>query len=302
MVSKLSLNMPLKLLSVLIAIVLWFAVLGSRNVEINKEVSIEIITPEDLIVSNEVPDKVNFRMSGPKAFLRSILNRKEDPIRINFSNAKAGVSTYRLFQDNIQVPMGVKVLTVNPSSIAVKLEPVKHKEVQVRLVTKGTTPPGFNLVNLNLTQDTIKLKGPESKISALKEISTVPIDLAELTESGEKEVGLDFTGEGGVMLDERAPTIKYEVSQVTANFKIRNADVKANVGSGKKAKVDPKEVTIFVKCTADELKEVNRSKVFGIVNVTDKPFGTYEVPISVTLPPNIKLIKVVPQKAKVTVY
>lgn len=302
MVSKIAANMPLKLLSILISIVLWFAVLGSRNVEINKEVPIEIITPDELIVSNEVPDKVSFRMSGPKAFLRSILNRKEDPIRINFSNAKAGVSTYRLFQDNIQVPMGVKVLTVNPSSITVKLETVKHKEVPLRLVTKGTSAPGFNLSNLTLTQDSIKLKGPESKISSLKEIATIPIDLSELTESGEKEVGLDFTGESGVMLDERAPTIKYEVNQVTANFKIRNADIKVNAASGKKYKVEPKEVTIFVKCTADELKEVNRSKVFGIVNVTDKPNGTYDVPISVTLPPNIKLIKIVPQKAKVTIY
>lgn len=302
MVNKLTANMPLKLLSILISIVLWFAVLGSRNVEINKEVPIEIITPDELIVSNEVPDKVSFRMSGPKAFLRSILNRKEDPIRINFSNAKAGVSTYRLFQDNIQVPMGVKVLTVNPSSIAVKLENVKHKEVPLRLVTKGSTAPGFNLSKLSLTQESIKLKGPESKISSLKEIATIPIDLSELTESGEKEVGLDFTGEGGVMLDERAPTIKYEVNQVTANFKIRNADIKVNAASGKKSKVEPKEVTIFVKCTADELKEVNRSKVFGIVNVIEKPNGTYEVPISVTLPPNIKLIKIVPQKAKVTIY
>ena len=83
---KVSQNMSLKLLSFLIACVLWFAVLGSRNVEVTKEIPVEIITSPDLMVANDVPDKVVFRMSGPKAFLRNILNRKEEPIRVNFTH------------------------------------------------------------------------------------------------------------------------------------------------------------------------------------------------------------------------
>ena len=62
------------------------------------------------------------------------------------------------------MPIGVKVLSVNPASLVVKLEPVKHKEVPIRLVTKGAVATGYSIAKLELLQNTIKLKGPESKI------------------------------------------------------------------------------------------------------------------------------------------
>ncbi|HRK02024.1 MAG TPA: hypothetical protein PLH57_05115, partial [Oligoflexia bacterium] len=137
MIERLMANASLKALSILIAAVLWFVVLGSRNVEIAKEVPIEVVAPADLIVANEVPDKVSFRLAGPKAFLRNVLNRKEDPIRVNLTAAKPGLITYRFFTDNIQVPLGVKVLSINPTAIVVKLEVNRKKEIPVRLVMKG---------------------------------------------------------------------------------------------------------------------------------------------------------------------
>ena len=42
--------------------------MGSRKVDVTKEVPLELITPPDLMPSNEIPDKIAFRLSGPKAF------------------------------------------------------------------------------------------------------------------------------------------------------------------------------------------------------------------------------------------
>src|SRR5262245_15471930 len=113
-------NLGLKLVSVIMGVVLWFVVLGSRNVEVTKEVPVELITPSDLVPSNEIPDKISFRLVGPKAFLRAVLDRKEDPIRVNLGGARPGLVTYRFFSDNIQLPIGVKVLSINPTAILIK--------------------------------------------------------------------------------------------------------------------------------------------------------------------------------------
>src|SRR3954468_16624660 len=114
--------MGTKLISVAIAVVLWMIVLGSRNVEATKEIPLEIITPSDIVPANEIPDRIAFRLSGPKAFLRTVLDRKEEPIRVNLSGAKPGLVTYRFFSDNIRVPIGVKVVSINPTAILIKLE------------------------------------------------------------------------------------------------------------------------------------------------------------------------------------
>jgi YbbR domain-containing protein len=298
--SKWTANLSLKLLSLAVAVVLWFAVLGSRNVEVNKEVPIEVVTPTDLVVANDVPDRVSFRLSGPKAFLRNILNRREEPIRINFSTAKAGLVTYRFFQDNIQVPLGVKVLSINPVSVVVKLESLKRKDVPVRLVTTGETPQGYRLTKLALLRHTVRLKGAESKLDAVSEVATQPVDLNAMLDSGEREAILDLSKHSGVSVDGELPRIEFQVVQSTANFKIRNADVR--VVTQRRYEVNPKEVTIYVRCSPEDLRQLDRNRVYGVVQARDKTPGTHELPLSVQLPSNIKLIKVLPQKVKVTLY
>ena len=115
-----------------------------------------------------------------------------------------------------------------------------------------------------------------------------------------KEAKLDLSDEPGVVVESELPKIHFEVTQTTANFKIRNVDVK--IVSSRRSTVDPKEVVIFVKCSPEELKTINRTKVFVTVDMKNKGAGTYEESVNAQLPANIKLMKVVPQKVKVTLY
>lgn len=298
MLSKYTTNLSLKIVSVIIAVVLWFVVLGSRNVEVSKDVPVEIITPADLVVANEVPDKVTFRISGPKAFLRNILNRREDPIRVNLSSAKAGLVTYRFFSDNIQIPIGVKVLSIVPTAIIVKLEYVKRKEVPVKLLTKGEAPAGYHIGRLDLLKNTVKLRGAESHVDQIVEAPTVPIDLSQVRESSDREVAIDLGRMPGILLDDDLPKVHFEVTQSTANFRIRNVEVKAL--TQRKFTVDPKEVAIYVHCSPEELKSLAPSKVYAVADLRGKGAGTYEVPLTVQLPSNIKLINVLPAKVRIT--
>src|SRR4051812_30789871 len=96
-------NLGTKIVSVIIAMVLWVIVLGSRNVEETMEIPMEIITAADIVPFNDVPEKIAFRLSGPKAFLRTFLSRRQDPIRLNLAAAKPGVVTNRIYSDSIRV-------------------------------------------------------------------------------------------------------------------------------------------------------------------------------------------------------
>jgi hypothetical protein len=81
-------NLGLKFLAVIIAITLWAVVFGTKTIEITKEVPFEVTTSDDQSVEEAIPEKIAFRLSGPKAFLRSITNRIEDPIRVNLKDLK----------------------------------------------------------------------------------------------------------------------------------------------------------------------------------------------------------------------
>ncbi|MGE4233160.1 MAG: YbbR-like domain-containing protein [Bacteriovoracia bacterium] len=298
LLSSLGSNLGLKAVSLVVGVILWFVVLGSRNVEIVKDVPIEIVSPATLVVANEVPDKVAFRIAGPKAFLRTILNRREEPIRVNLTNAKAGLFTYRFFSDNIQMPLGVKVVSMNPAAMVVKLEPVKSKEVQVRLVTHGESPLGHKIKRLELVRSTIKVKGPESRMDHLTELFSHPIDLGTLLASGEFEVTLDMEKHPGVSVEGEKPRVQVEVIAETAEFKIRNVPIQ--VLSNRAFSVSPGEATLVVSGSAEQIKTLDRSKIHVTVDVRRKGAGTHEVAPFAQLPAGVKLIKVFPARARVT--
>ncbi len=288
-----------KLISVVMAIVLWGIVLGSRNVEVIKEIPLEVITPADIVSANEIPDRISFRLSGPKAFLRSILDRKEEPIRVNLSGAKPALVTYRFFSDNIRVPIGVKVLSINPTAILIKLEYLKRRDVPVRLELKGSPPDGYRLVKTEIKPEIVRIKGAESRVDGITEVSTTPIDISNLKKTLDREVSLDLT-RFNVQLDSEMPRAWIELEPLSANFRIKNVDI--HVLSAYKARVEEKSVTVLVRATPQDLQTLDRSHVFGMIDLSDRPKGKYSEPVKVTLPKNIGLVKVIPDHVNVVLY
>ncbi len=292
-------NFGTKVVSVVIALVLWVIVLGSRSVEVTKEVPLEVITPADIVPANEIPDRIAFRLSGPKAFLRSILDRREEPIRVNLTGAKPALVTYRFFSDNIRVPIGVKVLSINPTAILIKLEYIKRRDVPIHMELQGTPPPGYRIVKAEIKPETLRVRGAESRIDGLTEIPTLPIDVSHLTESLDKEVSVDLS-RNNVQLDGELPRAIIKIEAISANFRIKNVDV--HVLSSYQARVEEKDVTILVRASPEDMKSIDHNQIFGIVDLNGKAKGKYSEPVKVSLPKNISLVKVVPDHVNVVLY
>ena len=293
-------NLGTKLISIAVAVVLWAVVLGSRNVEATKEIPLEIVTPADIVPANEIPEKVAFRLSGPKAFLRAILDRREDPIRVNLAGAKPGLVTYRFFSDNIRLPIGVKVQSINPTAILVKLEYLKRRDIPVKPVLRGVAPEGYRVTKVTVRPETVRIKGAESRVDGITEIPTVPIDLSTTPRSGaEREVGLDFS-RFGVQLDSPLPRVNVEFEALSANFRIKNVDIR--VRSSYKVRLEEKSVTVLVRADSSSLQELDRTKVFAEVDLSGKPKGKYTESVKVSLPDDVGLVRVVPEKVNVTLY
>ncbi|MGZ3686858.1 MAG: CdaR family protein [Bdellovibrionota bacterium] len=293
-------NLGTKIISIFIAVFMWAIVLGSRNVEVSKDMALELITPQDLVASNEVPDKVTFKLSGPKAFLRAVLDRHEDPIRVNLTGQKPGLVTYRLFSDNIRLPIGVKVLSINPAAILVKLEYVKRRDVPVKVELRGSLPDGFKLGHVSVHPEVVRIKGPESKIDSVTEISTAPIDLSNLRQTLDREVSMDLSRQG-VQIDGALPRVQVEVEPISANFRIKNVDIR--VLSSYKVRLEESTVSVLVRAMPKDLKQLDRNHIYAVVDLTGKSKGRYvDVPVKVTLPENVGLAKVIPDHVTVTLY
>lgn len=294
-------NLGTKIISIIIAGVLWVVVLGSRNVEVTKEIPLEVITPADIVPANEIPEKIAFRLAGPKAFLRAILDRREDPIRVNLAGAKPGLVTYRFFSDNIRVPIGVKVLSINPTAILIKLEYLKKKDVPVRVELRGIPPEGFRLGKTEVRPEVVRIKGAESRVDSITEISTQPIDVSNLKTTLDREVPLDLA-RYNIQIDGALPRVLLEIEPTSANFRIKNVDVRVLTTANTRFTLEQKTVTVLIRAAPKDLKSLDRSRVFAVVDLRGKPAGEYEEAVKVTLPESVGLVRTLPEKVRVRLH
>jgi YbbR domain-containing protein len=102
------------------------------------------------------------------------------------------------------------------------------------------------------------------------------------------------------MIEGSLPRVEIGVEPVAANYRIKNIDIR--VTSSYKVRIEEKNVTVLVRADAKELKNLDRSKVYGTVDLSGKPPGTYVMPVKVTLPSDVSIVKVIPDKVTVTLY
>ena len=152
-----------------------------------------------------------------------------------------------------------------------------------------------------LFRSVVRIRGPESRIDQISELPTVPLDISTLEDSGERDIAVDLGKIPGVVIEGEPPRVRFSVTQTFGTYKIRNADVK--VLTSRRFEAEPKEVTILVRASAEELKNLTSSRTYVTVDLKNKGPGVYDQQsVTTHLPSTAKLIKVIPNKVKVTLY
>lgn len=194
MLQRLLENWSLKLLSVVIALLLWAFLMGEQRVEVGYTVPLELMNvPDGLMVANDVPSLVDLRLSGPRTRLAA-LNVADLRVTLDLKKLTPGVTAFRRLEDKLSLPSGVRVVRLAPSTVEVKLEKVGHKLVRVKVVTSGEPAPGYTVARVEVKPKKVTVVGAQSELKGVHEVETDPIELSGIRESFHGEVPLHHAG------------------------------------------------------------------------------------------------------------
>ena len=168
----------LRLLAMGIAIGIWFNVsVEDRLVSSEKVVEAAIVynRPNGFVMINPVQN-VNVRVRGSKRAIRQL-----SPYMVNVSvdlgQRQTGISTIGLTPENVLLPEGMDVVSIEPNNIRVDLE----KEVTERLpvVAKLTGRPaaGAKVGQPEVIPNQILVIGPEPVLARIDSLFTRPVSL-----------------------------------------------------------------------------------------------------------------------------
>jgi hypothetical protein len=171
----------IKLFAVIITLSLWFGVTGLRapittrlsGVDLKPRVS------SNLEITNSPVTEVDLIITGDKRKIDQI-NPENLIISLDLTDVSAGDQSIQLTPENINIelPPGVKIEDIQPSKIAIKLEPVIEREVPVIVETEGNLPEGYEFsAPPTVIPAKVSVRGPASFVNSLTSVSTERIDL-----------------------------------------------------------------------------------------------------------------------------
>jgi YbbR domain-containing protein len=214
MLSQLSENWILKLLSLIFALVLWFFVMGERRQEIGFSVPLKLENiPQDLMVANEVPNLVDVRVSGPRTLLMN-LSPQDVSISVDLKDLKPGLTSFKRLDEKLNIPSALKVTRLSPSFVDVKLERIKEKQVPVVISVEGEPAAGFRLVGTKVRPAKVVVVGAEGELKDTREVATEVVSLTDVTESFSLMVPLNYQGKYTRLKEQEAIEVQVTIEPV----------------------------------------------------------------------------------------
>ena len=187
-------NPLLKIISLVLAIILWLFVRSEGSGELGLVVPLELYgLSSDLIVTNVTEEAINVRINGPRSQTER-LSTKDIRVRINLSGAKFGANAFDILPDKLSVPQGLRVSQISPSSIKVTLDKVVDKIVRVKAVVKGKPAGGYRGAKISVDPIHINLQGARNQLLGVREVLTEEVDISGLKESIKVDVPLRLSG------------------------------------------------------------------------------------------------------------
>ena len=183
-------NISLKLLSIVLAIILWYFVMSEKSGETALSISPDFLNiPSSLIIFKNPVESINIRVTGPATLLRGLSPRDIKAV-IDLSDAEPGVATFGIQPKNIPVPRGLRITMVSPASITLRFEKLMKKKLLVEALLVGNPSQGYKITGVWVDPSSVEVVGAENELRGLKKIFTEEVDVSDLKKDSVKKAGL----------------------------------------------------------------------------------------------------------------
>ena len=143
-------HIGLKVVSIVLASLLWLLVSGEQTVERALRVPLEFTNlPPQLELVGEPPTVVDVRLRGSSGTMSRIAAGELAAV-LDVRTAKPGQRLFHLTAGDVRAPFGVEVVQVAPASVPLTFEESGSKMVPVAARITGDPAPGFVVTSVTV--------------------------------------------------------------------------------------------------------------------------------------------------------
>ncbi|MCO6432623.1 MAG: hypothetical protein J5J00_17355 [Deltaproteobacteria bacterium] len=293
-------NLTLKLFSLLIAVMLAYYVHSDSSegvVAITVPIELKGL-PADRIVTSPFPRQVQLSVKGP-SFLLGQLYPNPPSMRVKVPPDVGNRFTVTFNKSDVNLPAGIKVISIEPSTMEFTFDTLAKKEVPVQVLQAGSLKSGIKIAEMAVIPSTVSITGPQSELAAIKSIATEAIELGEISADTEMTLELKKVGR---WTEFSASEVHLKISLVKEQKERSFADLPVEIRTMQRQafELEPAKVMIEVSGPKEVINGIKAEAVVPYVKLgpEDAPGKSYQV--NVDLPKGVAVVIIEPDKVRVS--
>lgn len=195
----------LKIISVIVAVLLWMYVMSEQNPYVTyvvKDVPVKLLNLDEdrFAIKGDSKFFVNVKINGRRSIVTEI---KPRDITAE-ANLQGRIEGENLVPVTVSVPSNVEMVDFYPKEIMVYLDAIIEDQMSVTVKLKGKPKEGFAVKDPVVKPDAVFIKGPRSKVDIVKKVvatvdvtnkdknitSTVPLKALDSKGNVQKDVSI----------------------------------------------------------------------------------------------------------------
>jgi len=289
----------LKVISVVLAALLWLLVSGEQTVERALRIPLEFTNlPPQLELVGAPPAVVDVRVRGSSGTLSRVAAGELSAI-LDVRTARIGDRLFHLTAEDVRAPFGVEVVQVTPASVSLSFEESLSKTVGVTVRIEGEPADGYAVGGVTIEPSTVAVVGPASALKNLTEAITEPVSVAGASRPVVDDVTIGLMDPVVRLRQAQNAHVIVAIAAAPDEWVVKEIAIHVKNGKGN-AVVSPDSVTIRARGPRDAM-DVDPTHYSAAVDVTGFAAGRHMLPVRVEAPNRIGLLRVEPAEVAVTI-
>ena len=178
-------NLGAKMLAFVVAAIVWASVSLEPRMEAAVEAGVRYLNVSPgLELNPDQVDRITLIVAGSRGRMRQLSDGLAVEIDLSHLN-EAGQRTFEVANARLNLPEGVRLIRAVPSQLRLSLDSSAEREVTVHANLVGSPLAGRVWTAATLTPSKLRIAGPVARVALVEGVTTDPIDLSQVSESGD---------------------------------------------------------------------------------------------------------------------
>jgi YbbR domain-containing protein len=293
-------HLGLKFVSIALAALLWLVVSGEQIVERALRIPLEFTNlPPHLELVGETPTIADVRVRGSSGALTRLAQGDLVAV-LDLRTARPGRRLFHLTPEDVRRPFGADVVHVSPSNVSIGFEQSDSKLVPVVPAVEGEPADGYVVGTITAEPATVEVVGPVSKIRSLTEAITEPISVGGASTPVRESVTIGVSDPAVRLRKPQSAVVIVNVAAAPVERRFSGVAVTPKGGRAT-ARVRPAQVSLIARGAREVLDAIGAPAFEAVVDLEGLGQGQFQLPVRVTPPQHLTVVRVEPPQVQVRI-